>query len=132
MHGLNGPDRSLSKYFSKPLIINVWASWCGPCRAEINSLERLSWSAALSDVNIIGISTDDHPDRARAFLDRNNTTIRHYIDQQLVAERMLGGERLPLTLLIDAQGRVLRKIVGAQEWDSQPLIEFLQAELLTG
>src|ERR1700692_4064433 len=43
IQGLNGPPRRLSEFRGKPLIINVWASWCGPCRAEMASLERLAW-----------------------------------------------------------------------------------------
>ena len=42
LQGLNGPAQSLANFRGRPLIINVWASWCGPCRAEMGSLERLS------------------------------------------------------------------------------------------
>ncbi|MDE3010810.1 MAG: TlpA family protein disulfide reductase, partial [Pseudomonadota bacterium] len=44
LQGLNGPPRKLSSFRGKPLVINVWASWCGPCRQEAASLERLAWS----------------------------------------------------------------------------------------
>ena len=44
MRGLNGPDQKLSAFRGKPLIINVWASWCPPCIQEMGSLERLAWS----------------------------------------------------------------------------------------
>ena len=43
LRGLTGPPRALSGFRGRPLIINVWASWCGPCRAEMSSLERLAW-----------------------------------------------------------------------------------------
>jgi thiol-disulfide isomerase/thioredoxin len=46
MAGLNGPPRTLSSFRGHPLIINVWASWCTPCRAEAASLERFAWSEA--------------------------------------------------------------------------------------
>ena len=59
MAGLNGPHKPLSSYRGRPLIINVWASWCGPCRKEAASLERLAWSEAGSRYTVIGISTDD-------------------------------------------------------------------------
>lgn len=118
MRGLNGPDRKLSDFLGKPLIINVWASWCPPCIAEMGSLERLAWSVDGQYFNVIGISTDDYPERAVAFLQKSQATLNHYIDRQLELENMLGADRLPLTLLIDAQGRVLSKTVGAREWDS--------------
>lgn len=116
MKGLSGPSRKLSDYRGKPLIINVWASWCGPCRAEMGSLEKLSRRGE-KQFAVIGISTDDYPDRASAFLRQSGTTFNHYIDGQLLLENMLGANRLPLTLLVDAQGKVLGKYYGAQNWD---------------
>jgi thiol-disulfide isomerase/thioredoxin len=117
MQGLSGPSRLLSDYRGKPLIINVWASWCGPCREEMGSLQRLSRRYGGKQFNVIGISTDDHMDRAVLFLKRTNTTFSNFIDTRLMLEHMLGAERLPLTLLVDAQGRVLAKFYGAKDWD---------------
>jgi thiol-disulfide isomerase/thioredoxin len=118
MRGLNGPDQKLSAFRGKPLIINVWASWCPPCIAEMGSLERLAWSELGLQLTVIGISTDDYPQNAKAFLTKSHATLNHYIDRQLELENMLGANRLPLTLLVDAKGRVLSKVVGAREWDS--------------
>ncbi|MHB8949263.1 MAG: TlpA family protein disulfide reductase [Rhodoferax sp.] len=124
MQGLSGPSHLLSHYRGKPLIINVWASWCGPCQQEMPSLERLARSRLGQQFAVIGISTDDYRDAALGFLKRYPSSFSHYIDSQLALENMLGANRLPLTLLVDAQGRVLAKHVGAKEWDS------LQAQVL--
>lgn len=118
MQGLAGPSRKLSDYRGKPLIINVWASWCGPCRQEMGSLQRLSQRNGGKQFNLIGISTDDYVDRAELFLKVTHTTFSNFIDARLALEHMLGADRLPLTLLVDAQGRVLAKFYGAKEWDS--------------
>jgi thiol-disulfide isomerase/thioredoxin len=125
MQGLDGPTRRLSFYRGRPLIINVWASWCGPCRGEMASLERLAWSGAAQPFTLIGISTDDHADAALAWLKRSNATVSHYIDRSLELENMLGASQLPLTLLVDAQGRVLHKVYGAREWDSPASVAFV-------
>jgi thiol-disulfide isomerase/thioredoxin len=117
LQGLNGPSRQLSTFRGKPLIINVWASWCGPCREEMASLERLAWSDQPRSFAIIGISTDDFADKANGLLKNTNATISHFIDTGLQMEHMLGASRLPLTVLIGADGRVLRKITGARQWD---------------
>jgi thiol-disulfide isomerase/thioredoxin len=117
MAGLNGPPRRLSAFRGTPLLINVWASWCGPCRAEMASLERLAWQPHEVSFAIIGISTDDDADAARRLLRQTNASISHYIDRRLELESMLGASRLPLTVLVDARGRVVDKIFGAQEWD---------------
>jgi len=124
MQGLSGPSRKLSEFRGKPLVINVWASWCPPCRAEMGSLERLSRRGG-KRFNVIGISTDDYPDRALAFLQQARTSFGHFIDSKLLLENMLGADRLPLTLLVDAQGRVLGKYYGAKEWDSPEALEII-------
>ena len=118
LQGLNGPSRQLHEFHGRPLIINVWASWCVPCRAEMASLERLAWRNEGREFAIIGISTDDFADQARQWLQHSNATISQYIDQGLQMEHMLGASSLPLTVLVDAQGRVLDKIRGARDWDS--------------
>jgi thiol-disulfide isomerase/thioredoxin len=125
MRGLNGPDRKLSSYRGKPLVINVWASWCPPCLQEMASLERLAWSEAGQKFTVIGISTDDYPDAAKARLRKNSATINHYIDYKLELENMLGADHLPLTLLVDAKGRVLSKTTGARDWDSAESIAMI-------
>ncbi|MDO9073562.1 MAG: TlpA disulfide reductase family protein [Rubrivivax sp.] len=117
LRGLNGPTRQLSSFRGRPLLINVWASWCAPCRAEMASLERLAWGDLADRFTVIGISTDDYIERAQAWLRRSNATINHYIDHKLELEHMLGASHLPLTVLVDASGRVLHKEAGAREWD---------------
>ena len=125
LNGLNGPPRKLSSFRGRPLIINVWASWCGPCRDEMASLERLAWRDEGSRFTIIGISTDDYEDKARAWLKRSNATLSHYLDQRLEMEHMLGATQLPLTVLVGADGRVLDKIVGARQWDAPEALKLI-------
>jgi thiol-disulfide isomerase/thioredoxin len=123
LQGLSGKSAKLSDFRGKPLIINVWASWCGPCRQEMASLDRLARRYGGRHFNVIGISTDDYSDRAKAFLQQANTVFPHFIDNRLFMENMLGADRLPLTLLIDADGRVLHKVYGAREWDGAEAVE---------
>lgn len=79
MTGLTVPYRKLSDFRGKPLIINVWASWCAPCRAEMGSLDRLAKRYG-KQFNVIGISTDDYPERASQFLQRSGTAFPMFID----------------------------------------------------
>jgi len=125
MRGLNGPPRKLSEFRGRPLIINVWASWCGPCRAEMASLERLAWRDGSGYFTVIGVSTDDYPERANAALEASNATINHFIDSRLRIENMLGANRLPLTVLVAADGRVLDKIYGSREWDGPDALQLI-------
>jgi thiol-disulfide isomerase/thioredoxin len=125
MRGLNGPSKNLSDFRGRPLLINVWASWCGPCRAEMASLERLAWMDVGVSFSVIGISTDDYPDKAKAALAESNATISHYIDSNLRLENMLGASTIPLTVLVDADGHVLRRIYGARKWDAPEALQLI-------
>ena len=125
LQGLNGPSQKLSEFRGSPLIINVWASWCGPCREEMASLERLAWRNREQSFVIIGISTDDYADQAKGLLKNANATISQFIDTGLQMEKMLGATRLPLTVLVDANGRVLDKVYGAKQWDGAEALRLI-------
>jgi thiol-disulfide isomerase/thioredoxin len=125
LYGFAGDFRWLNEFRGKPLIINVWASWCAPCRAEMGSLERLSRRYGGRQFNIIGVSTDDDANAAYAFIMKSGVTFDNYLDQKLMLENMLGANAIPLTLLIDGQGRVLLKVRGAQPWDSPEFTELI-------
>lgn len=116
LNGLGGKSKNLYDFRGKPLIINVWASWCGPCREEMGSINRLSRRSR--KFNVIGISTDDDPNAAVMFIKEYKITFSQYIDSNVRLENMLGANTIPLTILVDAQGRVVKKIRGSQEWDN--------------
>lgn len=123
LDGLNGKTKTFSAFKGKPLIINIWASWCGPCRAEMASLERLALRYNGKDFNIIGISTDDYRNKAAALIKQTGITFENFLDHKLLLENMLGAKTIPLTILVDADGRVLKKVRGAREWDSPEVID---------
>jgi len=125
LQGLTVPSRLLSDYRGLPLIINVWASWCGPCRMEMGSLERLSRRYGGKRFRVIGISTDDYVDPAKGYVRDTQVSFDNFIDSKLAMENMLGADRIPLTLLVDAKGRVLGKYYGAKEWDSPEALDLI-------
>ena len=118
LHGFDGKTKTFSDYKGKPLIINVWASWCGPCRAEMGSLERLAHQYNGKEFNVIGVSTDDDRSAAARFIKQSGVTFDNFLDRKLLLENMLGANRIPLTILVDANGRVLKKVHGSKDWDS--------------
>ncbi len=122
LRGFDGQSNQFSDFKGKPLIINVWASWCGPCRAEMSSLERLAHRYNGKEFNIIGISTDDNGNAAAAYIRQSNITFKNYLDSKLFLENMLGANTIPLTLLVGPNGRVLTKVRGAREWDDPKII----------
>ena len=122
LNGVNGKTNKFTDFKGKPLLINVWASWCGPCRAEMGSLERLARRYNGNEFNIIGISIDDDGNAAAAFTKQLKITFKNFLDSNLLLENMLGANTIPLTVLVDAHGRVLLKARGVFEWDSPEII----------
>lgn len=129
MQGLGGPTRKLSDFRGKPLLINVWASWCGPCLHEMDSLQRLHQRFGGRQLQLIGISTDDYRDKALGFVRKTGISFPNFIDNGLFLERLLGADRLPLTVLVDAEGRVLSRTYGARAWDSAEQVAFIARTL---
>jgi thiol-disulfide isomerase/thioredoxin len=125
LNGLIGSAAKLSSFRGKPLLINVWASWCGPCRAEMGSLERLYQRYGSKGFNVVGISTDDDQAAAAKFVRVSGVSFPNYIDRNLVLENMFGANRLPLTVLIDGEGRVIKKMAGSRAWDSPEAINLI-------
>ena len=125
LHGFDGKTKQFSDYKGKPLIINVWASWCGPCRAEMGSLERLANLYDGKEFNVIGVSTDDDRHAAAAFIKQSGVSFENFLDRKLLLENMLGANTIPLTILVDADGRVLKKVRGAYDWDSPKTIDVI-------
>jgi thiol-disulfide isomerase/thioredoxin len=122
LDGLNTGDRQLAAYQGKPLLINVWASWCGPCRAEMGSLQALADMQDGKAYNIIGVSTDDHRDLAAAFIQQAGVSFANYHDGDLELEKMLGARSIPLTVLVSADGKILSKVRGAREWNDNDIL----------
>ena len=122
LNGINGKANKFSDFRGKPLMINVWASWCGPCRDEMGSLERLASRYNGNEFNVIGISIDDDGNAAAAFTRQLKITFKNFLDSNLLLENMLGANTIPLTIFVDANGRVLLKARGAFEWDSPKII----------
>ena len=129
MYAIGGHTKQLSAFRGKPLIINVWASWCGPCRAEMDSLDRLSKLDRKKQFQVIGISTDDDAFAASEFVLKTRLGFENFVDHRLLLENMLGAATIPLTLLVDANGRVLKKIHGTKDWMSPAALDMVEKTL---
>ncbi|MDR2196307.1 MAG: TlpA family protein disulfide reductase [Gallionellaceae bacterium] len=123
LYKLAGGTEMLSQYRGKPLIINVWASWCGPCRAEMASLDRLASRYHGKQFNVIGVSTDDDTQAAADYVKQSKLSFPNYLDSRdFYIEGMLGASNIPLTVLVSADGRILEKVNGAREWDEPDIV----------
>ena len=113
---LDGAPISSADFPGDVLVVNVWASWCGPCRAEAPTLERLSGQFAGKGVQFIGLNTRDSDTSARSFVSNFGITYPNVIDRegliQLGYRESLPPQAIPSTLVIDSAGRVAARVLG--------------------
>ncbi|MGH3327849.1 MAG: TlpA family protein disulfide reductase [Streptomycetales bacterium] len=107
---LDGDRLALSDHRGKVLVLNVWASWCPPCRAEAPALERVSQDVRSQGVRFVGINTRDSKANALAFERRFGITYPSLFDESgrviLAFREQLPPQAIPSTLVLDRRGRV--------------------------
>jgi len=108
---------ALDELRGTPLVVNFWASWCDPCRAEADVLER-SWRQARSDgVLFLGIDTQDAREDARDFISQLGLSFPHVRAPGRETGREWGVVALPETFFVDARGRVVGHVIGTVDED---------------
>lgn len=124
----NGNTQTLEAWHGKVLLLNVWATWCGPCRAEMPTLDRLQATLGGEDFEVLALSIDRAGARVvREFFDE--TGIEHlgiFVDKTMKVSRDLKIFGLPGTLLIGSGGRELGRLIGPAEWDTPEMIAFFE------
>lgn len=122
-----GRPRSLADFRGKVVLLNIWATWCPPCRREMPSLDRLQSRLGGPDFEVAALSID----RAgidvvrRFYAEAGIRNLAIYIDSSGKASRELGATGLPSTLLIDREGRELGRLAGPSEWDAAGTVAFI-------
>ena len=127
----DGQSVKLSSFRGKVVLLNVWATWCPPCRKEMPTLDRLQAKLGGSRFEVVALSIDrSGPSVVRSFYDEIEiTALRIYIDQSGEASSALNVYGIPATLLIDRAGRELGRKIGPAEWDSPEVIKLIQGYL---
>ena len=116
---LTGAPVDTAALRGRPLVLNVWGSWCAPCRTEAPVLRTVSAEYAGRGVRFLGINVKDNPAAATAFERRYDISYASLDDQSgkatLALSRYLPASVVPATLVLDAEGRVAARVLGAVE-----------------
>jgi len=128
LRDLEGNLVSLSQLRGKVVLVNFWATWCGPCRIEMPAMERLYRSYSRKDFEILAVSTDPQGAAVtRPFQQEMGFTFPILHDAEYRIGLMYGARSLPMTFMVDRQGIVRQKVPGARDWGGPDARELIQA-----
>lgn len=115
----------------KVVLLNLWATWCGPCREEMPSLDRLQKDMGSDKFEVMAVSVDKNGfETAKKFLDGLGVaSLAYYSDPTGRAPSQVKAIGMPATLLIDAEGREVGRLMGPAEWDSPDAKRLIEAML---
>jgi len=124
-------SKTLADYSGKVVLLNVWATWCAPCRKEMPTLDRLQAKLGGPDFEVVALSMDRKgPDVVKKFYAENGIThLALNIDSSAKAMFALDAVGLPMTLLIDREGREIGRLIGPAEWDAPDMVDFIRGHI---
>jgi thiol-disulfide isomerase/thioredoxin len=124
-----GTRIALSQLKGRYVLLNLWAPWCAPCVRELPALAHLQSSIPSNRLSVIAVDVGrGTPSDARRFLDAHGSkALATYVDSNLALLRAFGAFGLPLTILIDPNGREVGRALGAATWDSPEALDYFRA-----
>jgi thiol-disulfide isomerase/thioredoxin len=125
----DGGEMTLEEFEGKTVLLNIWATWCVPCREEMPALDRLQAKLGSPDFVVVPLSIDrEGLPAVKAFYEELGLeALGIYVDQSGKAQRALSLLGIPTTLLVDREGHELGRTLGPAEWDSDEIVEFLRS-----
>jgi thiol-disulfide isomerase/thioredoxin len=123
-----GKSRGLSDFRGKSVLLNIWATWCVPCRKEMPALDHLQAALGGPNFQVVPLSIDrGGADVVRKFfVEIGIKKLGVYLDVSGDATRKLSVVGLPTTLMVDREGREIGRLIGPAEWDEPTNIEFVK------
>jgi thiol-disulfide isomerase/thioredoxin len=122
----SGSSLSTQSFHGKLVVLNVWATWCPPCRREMPDLQQLSRTLDPARFAVIGVSTDQDALLAEEFLQQRGISFPNFFDQGGHIAKQLGMQVYPETFVIAPDGVLLHRVAGLREWSSPQMVAWLE------
>jgi len=125
---LDGAPASLAFHSGKIVVLNIWATWCGPCRVELPSLDRLNARLDTETFAVVAVSIDRQPKLVGEYLRDIGFSLPSYWDRtRELTKDLLQARAIPLTLVLSRDGRVLAGHKGARDWSDPEVVHAIRA-----
>lgn len=126
-----GKERSITEWRGRVVLINLWATWCAPCRKEMPELAQLQRLLGGDDFEVVAISVDRKGAEASAkfLIEAGAASLELYIDRSANVLNPLNAIGLPATILLDRQGNEVGRLLGPAEWASEDAVRLIAAAL---
>ena len=115
---LDGDSVSLSSYRGSVVILNFWATWCPPCRAEMPSMEALYQRYKDRKLEMLAVNLGESANAVRSFVQKSGYTFPVMLDGNNRIGGIYGVEAIPTTFIIDNEGKIIGRVVGSIQWDT--------------
>lgn len=122
LNDLDGRAHRLADYRGRVVLINFWATWCGPCRDEMPSIQRLKQKLADRPFVVLAVNLDEPESRIRKFLEEVKVDLTVLLDPERKVARAWGARILPASFVVGADGKVRYSLVGEIEWDNEHVV----------
>ncbi len=130
LYDLNGNAVTLSEYRGSIVFVNFWATWCGPCLAEMPTMEALYKAFPRKDFEILAVSTDAQGVAVtRPYRNELGLTFPILHDSDYRVGLAYGARTLPMSFLVDRNGVIIHRIFGARDWESPEAKEIIRTAL---
>ena len=121
LRSLEGKATRLADYRGKVLLVNFWATWCEPCRAEMPSMNRLRAALAGQPFEVLAVNLGEPESRIRRFLEQTPLDFPVLLDADKAVAKAWQARILPASYLVDADGRIRFSHLGEADWSSEAL-----------
>ncbi len=126
---LRGGSLSLNALRGQWVLVNFWATWCGPCRHEMPGLEEVHRRFGKQGLKVVAVNMGESKAQAQRFIEKGNFSFAVALDTRSAVARQWRAVQLPLTLLINPQGRAVYRGVGSRVWNGKVGLAFFSLML---
>jgi thiol-disulfide isomerase/thioredoxin len=127
VQSLGGQTERLSDHQGKVIFLNFWATWCGPCRAEVEEIDALHQSLKDEEFMIMALSIQEDKKKVSKFMQSNKVNFPVYLDSDGTVAAQYAVTGIPTTYIIDPDGKIVGRAIGPREWGSTESVELMRS-----